>query len=85
MTKRKWIDWKNDDCPNCGGCVEVYTDAKQDNLFPSAYDGDPAKCLECKWEGCVEVDADDEGIGRAKLSDGNIDELDKNDDGPDPD
>lgn len=80
MTKRNWIDWKIEECPNCGGSVEVCTDAEQDNIFPVAYDGDPAKCLECKWEGALIVDEDG-----TRLNGGNLDELDKNDDGPDPD
>lgn len=71
MRKKKWIDWKNDDCPNCGDGIEVCTDAEQDNIFPQAYDGDLAKCNSCKWEG--NVVCDERG---ARLSEGNLEQLD---------
>lgn len=85
MKKKKWIDWKNEECPYCGDGVGVCTDADQDNIFPEAYDGDAAKCTSCKWEGNIIVDSDSEGIGWARLSEGNLEELEKvNPFGPDP-
>ena len=76
MRQKQWIDWESDQCPNCGNSVKVFTDAEQDNIYPVAYDGDAAKCVECKWEGSFEVIEDDEGNARGRLSEGNIDELD---------
>lgn len=66
--EKTWIDW-SEDCPNCGDGVSVLTDAVQDATFPQAYDGDKAKCNSCEWEGYVNVDSDDEGIGSASLKD----------------
>jgi hypothetical protein len=70
MAKKKWIDWKNEDCPNCGNGVEVCTDAQQEDIFPVAYDGDAAQCNSCGWEGNLIVDEDG-----ARLNGGNLDEL----------
>lgn len=74
--KESWIEW-SDQCPNCGDTVQVLTSCDQDMPVPQAYDGDKAKCVSCKWEGSINVDSDDEGMGRAYLDDGNLEEIDE--------
>lgn len=50
---KKWkiVKWM-DECPECGGNVEVFTDSKDDNM---AYDSDLARCTDCKRDGWVSV------------------------------
>jgi hypothetical protein len=52
--KKEWklINW-GDECPECGSSVEVLTNCKETN---KAYDGDEARCTDCKLEGWVSAD-----------------------------
>lgn len=65
------------DCPNCGGQLEVFTDAKSeldDDVEVYVFDGDEVRCsTECGFESCIDVDDDQ----NATVQDGNIDELQK--------
>ena len=47
----KAIDW-GDECPVCGGAVEVLTDVEEAG---QACDGDEARCACCHYKGWVTV------------------------------
>lgn len=51
---KQWvpINW-SDECPVCGGDIEVHTDCDGDN---QAYDGDVAQCTGCGHKGYVSAD-----------------------------
>ena len=52
----------DDECPACGGTLEILTNSKEPNM---GYDGDLVQCLECPWQGYLSVDED----GNAELND----------------
>lgn len=66
--KEVWIDWPHDDCPECGGGVEILTDVPQDQGPEGAgVDDDTAPPWVCsgdKWrcedghEGSVYCDSE---------------------------
>lgn len=56
-TDHKWKPWAFDECPHCGSdAVEVFTTCKGEGL---AWDGDKARCSECKCPGHVSCTGDD--------------------------
>lgn len=49
-----WTDIVWDDCPECGGSIQVFTNAEAGHC----YDGDPARCMDCDFRSCMSVDED---------------------------
>ena len=48
----EWKDINFDDCPECGGSIQVFTDA----VDGYCYDGDPARCMDCGFKSGMSVD-----------------------------
>ncbi len=46
----KEIDWN--DCPECGGSIQVYTVADDNHC----YDGDTCRCMDCGFRSGMSVD-----------------------------
>lgn len=52
---KKWKITHIDECPICCGDLEIYTAQLS---VSSCRDGDPARCVECGFEGAMSVDED---------------------------
>lgn len=61
MADKSWKPF-DDECPRCGSTSEVLTTCKDSG---QCYDGDEARCTECKLEGCIVVDEFEDGEGIA--------------------
>lgn len=77
MAKKEWKIWIGDDCPHCGGDLEVFSESPTDedsDTVTYAYDEEEVKCVEgCGFKSSIVVH-DDETAG---IHEGNIEELEK--------
>ncbi len=74
--KKQWKHY-NDNCPNCGEDLEVFSaiPKEQETDDIQVYDGENVRCAaKCGFESCIDVSED----GNATVQDGNIDELENN-------
>lgn len=46
MSKKQWIDWPHDECPECGSDIQILTDAEQEPGVPVVWSGDTWRCDE---------------------------------------
>jgi hypothetical protein len=58
MSNYAWKDWP-EDCPECGGSLQVFTDDPREGW---ATDGDSVRCVdpECGATGHISADAEDD-------------------------
>ncbi len=54
---KEWRINKELECPECGDCMEVYTDKQDNELKKYPYDGDKCKCCDpnCDFESTVMI------------------------------
>lgn len=70
--EKKWKLFEAQDCPICGGAIEVLSEIPAD--VPEFYDGEDARCFDqCGFISCVSVE-----YGDARIQDGNEHELNNN-------
>lgn len=50
-----WKEFDNDECPECGDCLEIETRCELINI---GNDGDLVRCVTCGWIGQLTVDED---------------------------
>lgn len=60
MSTPTWIEWPDDDCPDCGSAPKVLTAAEQRPGEVWVGDGDEVRCSGCGLTGAISCDAETE-------------------------